>query len=136
MKLKGAGGTEGGTGRFLIGFIMMISGGYLFLNSIHVSSSFHLGYGVRHAFSSFHGFSTSGYVLLPFIFGICMVFYNAKNIIGWLLVLASAVMLVFGVITSLNFRITHMSSFMLISILILLLGGIGLLLSSLRNLPK
>ncbi len=136
MNIIGAGGTEGGAGRFLIGLIMVIAGGYLFLNSIHVTSNFHFGSGFRHAFSSFHGFSTSGYVLIPFIFGIGMVFYNAKYIVGWLLVLASAVMLTFGVITSLNFRMVHMSSFMLISILVLLLGGIGILLSSLRNLPK
>ncbi len=136
MQIKGAGGTDGGAGRFLIGLIMMIAGGYLFLNSIQVTSNFHFGSGFRNAFSSFHGFSTSGYVLIPFIFGIGMVFYNAKNFIGWLLVLASAVMLTFGVITSLNFRMVHMSSFMLISILVMLLGGTGLLLSSLRNLSK
>ena len=136
MRVTGAGGTEGGIGRFLIGFIMMIAGGYLFLNSINVSSNIHLGYGFRHSFSSFNSFSTSGYVLLPFLFGICMVFYNAKNIIGWMLILTSTIMLIFGIITGLNFRITNMSSFMLISILVLLLGGIGLLLSSLRSLPK
>jgi hypothetical protein len=29
---RGAGGTDGGTGTFLIGLIMMIGGGYLLLN--------------------------------------------------------------------------------------------------------
>lgn len=136
MTVRGAGGTSGGIGRFFIGLVMIIAGGYLFLNSIHVSSHFHFGWGTRHAFSSFAGFGTSGYVLIPFIFGIGMVFYNSKNFIGWLLVLATLVMLLFGVITSLNFRMVHMSAFMILTILVLLIGGIGLFLSSLRSMDK
>jgi len=134
MKLRGAGGTNGGIGRFLIGLVMVVAGSYLFFNAIHVTSNFSFGWGMRHAFSSFSGFGTSGYVLLPFIFGIGMVFYNCKNAVGWILVGASIVMLVFGVITSLNFRMMHLSAFMLLSILILMIGGLGLFLSSLRSL--
>jgi len=134
MVYKGAGGTSGGVGRFFIGLTMLIAGGYLFLNSIHISTNFHFGLGGRHAFSSFTGFSTSGYVLIPFIFGIGMVFYSSKNVIAWVLIFASVVMLVFGVITSLNFRMMHLSAFMLISILVLMIGGLGLFLSSLRSL--
>lgn len=39
----GAGGTEGGIGRFFMGLIMMVAGGYLFLNNIQVGHSFHMG---------------------------------------------------------------------------------------------
>lgn len=136
MAIKGAGGTKGGVGRFFIGLTMLIAGGYLFLNSIRVTSSyrFGFGFGFRHAFSSFAGFGTSGYVLIPFIFGIGMVFYNAKNVIGWILIFASVVMLVFGVISTLQFRMVHLSAFQLISILVLMVGGLGLFLSSLRSL--
>ena len=76
---------NGGLGKFFIGLIMLIAGGYLFLNSIHITSSYSFGgMGFGRAFSSFHGFSTSGYVLVPFIFGIGMMFYNSKNDIGWI----------------------------------------------------
>lgn len=51
MAFKGAGGTSGGIGKFIIGLTMLIAGGYLFLNSIHVSSIFRLGFGFRHALS-------------------------------------------------------------------------------------
>jgi hypothetical protein len=132
--MRGAGGTDGGIGRFIIGLIMVIAGGYLFFNSIHVSSNFRFGGFGYGAFRSFGGFSTSGYVLIPFIFGIGMMFYNAKNPIGWILSLASVVMLTFGVITSISFRMVHLSAFELISILVLMIGGIGLFLSSLREL--
>lgn len=130
MALKGAGGTEGGIGRFFIGLAMMIGGGYLLLNAIHVTNHFSLGYGLY----SFGGFRlTSGMVMIPFIFGIGIIFYNSKNFLGWILAVGSLIMLVFGVISSINFRIRSMSAFELIVILVLLVGGIGLFLSSLRK---
>lgn len=126
----GAGGTNGGMNRFIIGIIMTIAGGYLLLNSIHVSNSFHLGY------SSFNlgGMRlTSGFVMIPFIFGVGMLFYNYKSPWGWVLTGGSIVLLVFGVITSIQFTMHHMTAFELILILTLLVGGIGLFLSSFRN---
>ena len=77
---------------------------------------------------------TTGMVLVPFIFGVGMVFYNAKSIIGWGLAAASLVFLVFGVISSISFKLRHMSAFDFLMILTLAVGGIGLILSSLRNL--
>ena len=132
--MRGAGGTEGGIGRFLIGFIMMVAGGYMFLNSIQVSYAF----GFSSSFMRFGGFSlTGGMVFVPFIFGVGMVFYNAKNLIGWGLAAASLIMMGFGVISNIKLRFTHMTSFDLLVILTLMVGGMGLFLSSLKafNLP-
>lgn len=130
MAVKGAGGTNGGIGRFFIGLIMMVAGGYLFFDAIRVTHHFHLGYSI-YSFGSFH--LTSGMVLVPLIFGIGLIFFNSRNFIGWLLSGASLVMLIFGIISSINFRLRNMSAFELIVILILLVGGIGLFLSSLRG---
>jgi len=128
--MRGAGGSEGGVGRFFLGLIMMIGGGYLLLNSIHVTHAFHLGYAIH----SFGGFSlTSGMVLVPFMFGVGLIFYNSRNYLGWALAVGSLVMLVFGVIASIQFRFRAMSAFDLLVILILLVGGTGLFLSSLRR---
>ena len=128
--MNGAGGTNGGMNRFFIGFIMLIGGGYLLLSSIHVDNHFHMG----HRLYSMGNMSiTSGFVMIPFMFGVGMLFYNAKNLIGWVLTLGSLVMLIFGVITSINFRLQSMSAFELISILVLLVGGLGLMLSSFRS---
>lgn len=127
--MQGAGGTEGGTGRFFIGLVMMVAGGYLFLHSINVS----LGMGLGYQFFSIWGFGiTSGMVLVPFVFGVGMIFYNARNVIGWILAIASLVMLSFGVIAQTTMHLRAMTAFDLITILVLLVGGIGLLLSSLR----
>ena len=128
--MRGAGGTEGGIGRFFMGLIMMTAGGYLFLHNIHVSIGFGLGY----QYFSFWGMGiTSGMVLVPFVFGVGMIFYNSRNIVGWILTIASVVMLAFGVIAQTQFQLRSMTAFELLTILVLLVGGIGLFLSSLRS---
>ena len=101
------------------------------MRSIIVRPSFGLGSSV---FSIGNFAITSGMVLIPFLFGVGMVFYNSKNKLGWLLTLGSLTALVFGVIANLNIHFTRMSAFDLIVILVLLVGGIGLFLSSLRKL--
>ncbi|HOI96492.1 MAG TPA: hypothetical protein PK250_17445 [Syntrophobacter fumaroxidans] len=128
--MRGAGGTEGGIGRFFIGLIMIVAGGYLFLHNIHVSVGFGLGY----RYFSFWGVGiTSGMVLVPFIFGVGLIFYDRSRLIGWLLAGASLVMLGFGVIAQTRFHLQNMSAFDLLTILVLLVGGIGLFAGSLRS---
>ena len=76
---------------------------------------------------------TTGMVLIPFIFGIGIIFYNSKNIIGWVLTIGSISAMLFGVISSISFHIRPMSAFDLITILVLAVGGLGLFLRSLKN---
>lgn len=133
MNIKGAGGSEGGTGRFFIGLIMFIAGGYLFLNAVQVTNSFGFGYGL---FSLGSYQVTSGYVLIPFMIGIGMIFFNSSNYIGWLLAVISIILFVFGIITSIHFVLRPMSAFELISIIVLMVGGLGLFFSSFRNYSK
>ncbi|MEN6438312.1 MAG: hypothetical protein ABFD97_07000 [Syntrophobacter sp.] len=128
--MRGAGGTEGGTGRFFLGLFMMVVGGYLFLNNIQVS----VGFGAGYNYFSVGGIGiTTGYVLIPLLFGVGLIFYNASNILGWILTIGSLGMLAFGVITQTRFNLHHMSAFELLTILVLLVGGIGIFLSSLRG---
>ena len=135
--MKGAGGSSGGIGHFFIGLIMMCGGFYMLFNAITVSSSFGLG-------SRLYGFSamggsygiTGGMVLIPFIFGIGFVFFNAKNWLGWLLTLGSASALIFGVISSVRFNLRTMTAFELIVILVLAIGGLGLFLRSLKAIDE
>lgn len=132
--MRGAGGTSGGTDQFIIGLIMMCGGFYLLLNAITVSSSFGLGARL-YSISAFGGgyAITSGMIMIPFMFGIGLIFYNSKNLIGWLLAIGSITALVFGVIASIRFNIRPMSAFDLITILVLSIGGLGLFLRSLKG---
>jgi len=132
--MRGAGGTNGGIGQFLMGFVMMCGGFYMLLNAIMVTSNF--GAGMRlYGFNAFGGVYavTSGMIMIPFIFGVGMIFYNSRNFIGWLLALGSLVALIFGVIASIKFTFRAMSAFDLIVILVLSAGGLGLFLRSLRD---
>lgn len=130
MPYRGAGGTRGGEGNFFIGIVMMIAVGYFLLRGIMVRPQFGLG----NAMYSIGGFPvTTGLVLVPFAFGVGMIFYNSRNWIGWLLAGGSVVALVVGVIASINFTLVRMSAFDLLVIIILLVGGIGLFLRSSRG---
>lgn len=133
MSIKGAGGTEGGMGKFFLGLLMFIAGSYLFLNAVQVTNHFHLGYGL---FSLGGIRVTSGFVLIPFLIGIGMIFFNASNYLGWLLAIASLIMLFVGIITSIDMHLRSMSAFELLTILVLMIGGLGLFLSSLRSSSK
>ncbi|NQZ58332.1 MAG: hypothetical protein HRT88_12805 [Lentisphaeraceae bacterium] len=126
--MNGAGGTEGGIGKFFLGLAMLIAGGYLFFNSIEVG--FHWGRGM-YRMGNFN--VTGGMVLFPFIIGIGFIFYNFESIIGWILSAASVIMLTVGVISSINFHMRRMTSFDLMMILTLMFGGLGLFLSSLKG---
>ena len=126
---RGAGCSDGGTGTFLIGLIMMIGGGYMLLNGIIVRPNF--GFGSR--VFGIGGFPiTSGMIFIPFMFGIGMIFFFSKIWIGWLLAGGALVALIFGVIANMTLLLARMSAFDLIVILVLLVGGIGLFLRSLR----
>lgn len=129
MPYRGAGGTGGGEGSFFIGLAMMIAGGYLLLRGIIVQPQFGLG----SQMFAIGGYPvTTGLVLVPFAFGVGMVFYNSRNWLGWLLSIGSVIALVVGVIASINFTLVRMSAFDLLVIIILFVGGIGLFLRSLR----
>ncbi|VAW67860.1 hypothetical protein MNBD_GAMMA10-3280 [hydrothermal vent metagenome] len=128
--MRGAGGTSGGLGQFFSGLAMLCGGVYLLLNSIIITTSF--GFGMRMYGMGQYGV-TSGMILIPFMFGVGIIFYNSKNIIGWVLASGSLVALVFGVISSIQFSFRLMSAFDLIIILILTVGGLGIFLRSLRS---
>jgi len=137
--MRGAGGTSGGAGQFIVGLVMMCGGFYLLLNAIAVSSSFGLGtrlFGGGGWGGGAGGFAlTTGMVLIPFMFGVGLIFYNARSIAGWVLALGSLVALIFGVLASVSFGFRAMSAFDLIVILVLAVGGLGLFLRSLKASP-
>lgn len=129
MTVQGAGGTPGGVGKFFLGLAMLVAGFYLFLSSIRVYHIFGFGYGLFNL-GPLH--VTSGMTLIPLAFGIGLVFFNAKSIIGWALTAAALIAICVGVIASIQLSLAGMSLFDLLVILVLMLGGLGLFLGSLR----
>jgi uncharacterized protein len=121
-ELRGAGGTEGGLGTFLIGFAMAVAGGYLLTNQVTVTSGYwRIG-----------GYNAFGLTLLPLVIGIAFLFFDGKSVVGWVLTVAGAVILFVGIIVNLDIYFRSTSLFNTLMMLVLLLGGIGLVARSLR----
>lgn len=131
--MRGAGGTSGGLVEFFIGLAMFVVGMFLFLSNITVQNHFGLGTSIfRIGGTGGYDFVT-GMVLIPFIFGVGIIFYNKKNILGWILSGGSILLLVIGMIVSVQFIWRPMSLFGFIMLLVLIFGGLGLFLKSIKG---
>lgn len=127
---RGAGGSEGGAGTFILAVIMMSVGGYLLLKGIIVRPTF----GFRSVAFHVYGFPvTTGIILIPFLLGIGGIFYDSRKLWGWAVAILAIVALIAGVIANMNIQIVTMSLFDLLLILVLLVGGVGLMLRALSR---
>ena len=115
--LKRAGGTSGGLIEFIIGLAMSIAGAYMLISRVVVTSGF----------LSWNGYNTFGLSLVPLIFGIAFVFFNGKSILGWILVFASAVIILSGILMNLQIYFQPTNLFNTIVMLVLFAGGLGLI---------
>jgi hypothetical protein len=116
-ELRGAGGTPGGMGEFLMGLVMAVAGGYLLTSRVTVTSGWW----------TFGGYDTFGLSLVPLIFGIGILFFNGRSVLGWLLLVAGAVIILAGILMNLRIYFEHTSLFNTLVMLVLLFGGIGLM---------
>jgi len=130
---RGAGGTPGGSLSFMLGLIMACVGAYLLLDNIVVSHSWGLGMPLYRVGLG-GGFNvTGGALLVPFIFGVGWIFYDARAPWGWVLACGALVAIIFGVLMTLNISLRTMSLLNLLIILVLTVGGLGLFARSLRG---
>ncbi len=120
--MRGAGGTPGGIGEFVLGFVMAVAGGWLLTNQVTVSSGHWMLW----------GYNAFGLSLLPFLIGTGMLFFNGKSILGWLLLAGGLVIVLAGVLVNLHIYFQPTSLFNTLLMLVLLAGGIGLLARALR----
>jgi hypothetical protein len=121
-RLRSPGGTSGGLGMFLLGFVMAVGGGYLFLDRVTVVSGTWRLWGMN-------GFGLS---LIPFLFGVFFLFLDGRSILGWLLTVAGLVIIAFGVLSNMDIFFRPTSLFQTLLMLVLLVGGLALLVRSLR----
>lgn len=128
--MHGAGGTPGGTGRFLLGLALIMAGTHLFLSRIQAANGFWLNHGLFYV----RGLRvTSGLMLVPLGIGAWLLFFNFRNLAGWVLLLGSLAVLVLGTVASLGFYLLPLSGFEWLAIAALAAGGAALLASSFRS---
>lgn len=123
--MQGAGGTPGGTGQFLIGFVCAVAGGWLLVNQVTVTSGGWLLW----------GYNPFGLSLLPFMLGVGLLFFNGRSVLGWLLLIAGLTIIAAGIISNLHIYFRPTSLFNTLMMLGLLSAGIGLIARALRTLP-
>jgi hypothetical protein len=119
--LSDVGGTPGGIGKFLLGFIMAGVGGYLLSNQVTIAGSYW----------SFYGTNTFGITLIPMLLGITLLFWNAKSVAGWILAATGALFILAGVIANMHIYFQPTTLFNTIVMLVLLVGGLALIARSL-----
>lgn len=117
QRFKEPGGTPGGLGMFVFGFVLAIAGGYLIMNQTQVTSGYW----------SWFGTNTFGLTLVPLIIGIGLLFFNGKSIFGWLLAGGGLVIILTGIITNLSVYFRQTSLFNVILMLTLFAAGLGLM---------
>jgi hypothetical protein len=120
--LGDVGGSPGGLGQFLLGFAMACVGGFLITHQVSVVGSYW----------SFWGGSSFGITLLPMLFGVGILFWNGKSVIGWLLTVGGALFIFAGIIANMHIYFQPTSLFETMVMLILLVGGLSLIARSLR----
>ena len=120
--MRGAGGTAGGLGTFLIGLAMLVVGGYLLLTRVTVGSGAWLLW----------GYNAFGLSLLPLLAGIGWLFYDGRSIGGWILAGLGALIILAGILANLHIFFAPTSLFDTLVMLGLLAGGLGMVARSLR----
>ena len=121
-RLRSPGGTSGGLVEFLGGVAMVVAGGYLLTTRVTVSSGYW----------TLWGYDAFGLSMLPLLVGIGVLFFNARSVLGWFLLLVGAVIIVTGIVANLRIYFQPTSLFNTLMILGLMAGGIGLIIRGLR----
>jgi hypothetical protein len=119
--ISDVGGTPGGLGHFVIGFIITCLGGYFLANQVSVVGSYW----------SFYGANTFGITLMPLLIGVGLLFWNGRSMAGWLLAVAGTVFILAGVIANMHVYFRPTSLFNTLVMLILFVGGLGLMVRAL-----
>lgn len=120
--VRGAGGTPGGVGTFLVGAAMIVGGGYLLLTRVTVASG---GW-------SLWGYNAFGLSLLPLLVGIGVLFFNGRSLLGWGLTGAGALIILAGILANMHIYFQSTSLYDTLIMLGLLAGGIGLVAKAIR----
>ena len=111
---------------------MCVGGIWLLLDAIWIGSTFSGGV-IGGMFG--HGMGATGsaaIVLIPLAIGVVLVFVNGKSKIAWALIVLGLLAIAVEVASSLRFH-CHMKLWHFLILFVCVLGGLGLMLRSLRD---
>jgi hypothetical protein len=128
---------------FLIGGALFAAGIFLFTNQVMVNSGFRgmgwgrsYGGGLGSSFGGIFSFGAGqgfGLLMIPFGMGVALLLADAYRRVGWFLVWASSAAVGAGVLQSLLFSFRTTSLWSLMTMVVMIAGGGGLMFKSLRD---
>lgn len=123
---------------FLLGSALFAAGIFLFTNQVVISSGFGWGWGggYRGWFGGFFPFGTGGgfgLLMVPFGIGVALLIADTYRKVGWFLVWAASAALGAAVLQSLLFSFRPISLWSLMSMIVMVGAGAGLMFKSLRD---
>ena len=124
---EGAGGTPGGIGEFFIGLFVAAIGFYLLFSHVQVHSSYWNFFGFGGGYGRSFGIS-----LIPLLFGIGILFVNAKSVLGWFLAVGGLLFILAGILVNLDIHFRSTSLMNTLIMLAMIAAGLGLIVKGLR----
>lgn len=125
---KGAGGTPGGVGDFIVGMVLALIGLYLLSTQVRVTTGFWGRWGIWGDF----GVSAFGLTMIFMMIGVVLIFMNAKSWTGWAITGGSVLFTLIGIIANLRVYFAPTSLYVTIGILVLIAAGIGMMVRGTR----
>jgi len=133
--MRGSGGTEGGAGKFLIGFGLAALALYLFFDSVRVATGdlgLFSGLARRHAGSGMWETTSMGLLFVPFFLGVLALFYDARMKWAWGLMWFGVAVLVIEILSRIRFFL-NMKTTHLLGMIVLFAAGAALMIRSYRD---
>ena len=133
--MRGSGGTQGGTGKFFIGFGLSALALYLFFDSVHVATG---DLGLFTALARRHGgggvweTTSMGLLFVPFFLGVLALFYDARMKWAWGLMWFGVAVLVIEILSRIRFLL-NMKTTHLLGMMVLFAAGAALMIRSYRD---
>ena len=135
--MRGSGGTQGGVGKFVLGFALAVLALYLFFDSVLVSTA------PRGALSMWlqpHDgaggglweTTSLGILFVPFFLGVLALFYDARMKWAWGLMWFGVAVLVIEILSRIRFFL-NMKTTHLLGMMVLFAAGAALMIRSYRD---
>jgi hypothetical protein len=126
MRTRRNGRKGYGLGSLVLGFVLMVAGGYLLTNQVQVGSGPFGGF-------AWFGPTSFGVVLVPLLIGVALLCFNPKLLVARVLVAGGAVIVLASVLDTLRITFRPTSLFNTLLMLGLLVAGVGLLARGIVN---
>ena len=132
--MRGSGGTEGGLGKFAVGFCLSALATYLFFDSVKVTTAGHgllsglFGYG----HGGYWETTSMGVIFVPFFLGVVALFYDSRFWWGWVLTYLGIAVIAIEILSRIQF-LFQMKTTHLLGMIVLFAAGVGLMLRSYRD---